>query len=467
MSQTGNSWKDIPWKEVIHTVRQRQAEIVNAEQAGDHQRMRELQDQLVRFQAAKLLAVRQVTSTGGRRSPGVDGHLWDTPERKLKAAHSLDPDHYQPRPARRVMMAKDHGRVRPLGILTMKDRAMQALYLFALDPVAEARADPHSYGFRKYRSTADAIACCEEIFNHEERPWWILNADIEKCFDTISHEWLLEHAPLDVDMLRGWLSAGYMEQGQVYTADQGLPQGGILSPTLANMALDGLEALLEEYAVQRRRYKPVYLVRYADDFLVISTSKRLLSHGAQPVIEEYLKVRGMRLSQEKTTIIHLKHGIEFLGYHLQAARGAVRIMPSRANLNKVLCKIETIIQGNPAISPAQLIRKLTPIIRGWADYYKHVEGRELFVELDRQVAQQLWKWAKTQHPGLFRGRHARRYFIPGPGSLRLFSDNDGHDLYCAREMPYVRHIPIDPACNPYDVTWTQYLKNRKKPYFSG
>jgi RNA-directed DNA polymerase len=453
-------WQHIPWSELLKTVRQMQAAIVKAEQAGDQNRVRQLQDQLVRSEAAKLLAVRQVTSTNGKRTPGIDGQLWDTPERKLAAARALDPERYQPQPARRVMIPKGHERLRPLGILTMRDRAMQALYLFALDPIAETRADPHSYGFRKYRATADAIARCAEIFNAEQCAWWILEADIAHCFDTISHEWLLRQIPLETEILRGWLTVGYLEQGQVYTPDRGLPQGGIISPTLANMTLDGLENLLTDVAA-RRRSKAVHLVRYADDFLVISSSKRLLRSHVQPRIEEFLKARGMRLAAEKTRITHLKHGVEFLGCHLCLRRGALRITPARANLQHVLQNIAATMQANPGASPTRLIQVLNPIIRGWVQYYKHLESRELFLELDRQVAQLLWKWAKDQHSGLLKHYRARQYFRPGPGGLRRFTDHEGQTLYGTRETPYVHYIPIDPACNPYDAQWAQYLKQRQ------
>jgi RNA-directed DNA polymerase len=464
MAQTSETWQRISWKDIIREVRRMQAEIVKAEQAGDTQRVRDLQDQLVHSRAAKLLAVRQVTSTGGgRRTPGIDGQLWDTPERKLEAAQQLDPHHYRPQPARRVAIPKEPGYTRPLGILTMKDRAMQALHLLALDPVAETRADPHSYGFRKYRSAADAIARCEEIFHDGEHPWWILNADIERCFEMISHDWLLHNIPLDSNILQGWLTAGYIEQGQVYTPDKGLPQGGILSPTLANMALDGLEPLLEATAARRRRRKSVYLVRYADDFLVMSPSKRWLSREAQPCIEEFLKSRGMRLSLEKTTIIHLKQGIEFLGFHLRYRRGTLRIEPSKANVEKVLHKIEGTIRAYPDASPTQLIQVLTPIIRGWTEYYKRVEIRALFAELDRRVADRLWQWALVRHPGVLKRRRARQYFVSGPGNLRLFTDQAGQTLYCAQAVPLIRYVPIDPACNAYDSTWQPYLQQRHQP----
>ncbi len=439
-----------------------QADIVKAEQAGDQEQVRQVQERLIRTEAAKLLAVHQVTSTNGRRSPGVDGRLWDTAARKLDAVRTLDPDHDQPQPARRVMIPKSSDRMRPIGVLTMHDRAMQALYLLALDPVAEVRADPHSYGFRKARATADAIARCEEIVADPERPWWILNADIEQCFDTISHEWLLTHVPLETEVLRGWLTAGYMDKGQVYSTDRGLPQGAIISPTLANLALNGLEAVLDECIQQQRRPRPLYLVRYADDFLVLSTSKRVLRRTVRPLLEDFLTVRGMRLSQKKTDLVHLKQGIEFLGCDLRIKKGDIRVAPAAGSVQKIAARVSALIQANPGITPSQVIQLLTPVIRSWANYYKHVSIREPFVDLDQRVAQILWTWAKEQQSGMFKRRHARRLFTTGPGSLRLLTDDEGNRLYCAQETPYVRHIPIEPHCNPYDPAWKKYLSDRQQ-----
>jgi RNA-directed DNA polymerase len=462
MAHSGNSWHSIAWKDVIQEVRRMQAALVKADQAGESQRVRDLQDQIVRSRAAKLLAIRQVTSTGGKRTPGIDGELWNTPERKMAAVDQLDCTDYQPQPARRVAIPKENGRVRPVSILTMNDRAMQALYLFALDPIAETRADPHSYGFRKYRSAADAIGYCEEIFLQDGQSRWILEADIERCFETISHEWLLHHIPLDQAVLRGWLTAGCLEGGQVYPQTQGLPQGGILSPTLANMTLDGLEPLLEIEATRKRRSTPVYVIRYADDFLVLHASKRTLRQMIQPQIEAFLQARGMRLSTEKTRITQAKQGWEFLGYRLQWKRGKLMIAPSKKGFVKVAARIEQIIRAYPLASPAEMICLLSPIIRGWAGYYRGLDDRRLFLELDRRVMKWLWEWAKARHTGVWKRRRARRYFTAGSGGLPRLTDGDGQTIFYAQDTPCIRHIPIDPACNPYDLAWKPYLRQRQQ-----
>jgi RNA-directed DNA polymerase len=462
MTTTPSTWKQIPWNAAIREVRKLQAAIVRAQQRDDAHQVCELQNRLVGMQAAKWLAVQQVTSTHGKQTPGIDGRLWDTPERKFEAARSLDPQSYHPQPARRVNIPKGEHRLRPLGILTMRDRAMQALYMLALDPVAETWADPHSYGFRKYRSTADAIAVCTEIFASGERPWWILNADIENCFETISHEWLLAQMPLDPDMLHGWLTAGYIEKGRHYTPAQGLPQGGILSPKLMNMTLDSLEAVLETIATERRRRRALYLIRYADDFVVISKKKRWLREMVRPVLDEFLRVRGMRLSEEKTTLIHLKQGLDFLGFHLSLKKGAVCVEPTQQAVTQIVDKVTTVLRMYPQAEPAEMIQRLNPIIRGWTEHYKHVEHRKRCVEADVRIARQVWTWVKERQHGVFKSRQAKQHFVAGPGKLRLLCDRDGHTLFCTQAIPWSPHIAIDPACNPYDPKWNAYLKERQQ-----
>ncbi len=455
------SWYTIPWKRMLHNVRQIQMKIVKAEQHGGLDEVQRLQQQILDSQEARLLAVKQVTSNSGKRTPGIDGHLWDTAEQKLEAAQKLKPEHYQPRPARRVPIPKSSGRFRPLGILTMKDRAMQALYLLALDPVAETHADPHSYGFRKYRSAADAIARCREIFESDDPPGWVLEADIESCFDSIDHEWLLSHIPLDSGVLQGWLTAGYMEHGQLYPVERGLPQGGIISPVLMNMALDGLEAQLEAQAAAQRRPSPVYLVRYADDFVVISRSKRLLQRHIIPCVEKFLAERGMCLSAQKTRLSHIKRGIEFLGFQLRSGKDELHIAPTSRNVANLLLKIDEVLKVNAESDPDRLALILSRILRGWSEYFKHIDTLAECRRIDRYVSKALWKWAVTQQTGLLKRRKARQHFTAGSDGIRTFLNSKGDPVFATRDVPVSPHTPIDPACNAYDIAWQSYLKQRQ------
>jgi RNA-directed DNA polymerase len=207
-------------------------------------KVKSLQRLLTGSRNGKLLAVRRVTENAGRKTSGVDGVSWDTQEKKMAAVNELKRRGYRPLPLRRIYIPKPNGKLRPLGIPTMKDRAMQALQLLALDPVAETKADENSYGFRQRRSCADAIeGCFKALARH---PGWVLEGDIRGCFDNISHEWLMAHVPMDKAVLRKWLKSGYMEKQSFYATEQGTPQGGIISPVLDNLALDGLERRLRK-----------------------------------------------------------------------------------------------------------------------------------------------------------------------------------------------------------------------------
>jgi len=260
-SSTSSSWEAVDWPTIKKTVLRLQMRIAKATRAGRWGKAKALQWLLTHSSSAKLLAVRRVVRNSGRNTPGVDGVLWRTSGQKLKAARSLQRRGYRPQPLRRIYISKRNGKLRPLGIPTMADRAQQALHLLALEPVAETLADPNAYGFRPKRSTADAIAQCFNVLVRKQSARWILEGDIKSCFDRISHSWLRKHIPMDKLILGKWLAAGYMEEGVIYPIEAGTPQGGIASPVFANMALDGLEAVAQGAA----RNQKVNVVKYADD----------------------------------------------------------------------------------------------------------------------------------------------------------------------------------------------------------
>ena len=235
-------WHGIPWRDAHQVVGRLQARIAKAAKAGDWRTVRRLQRLLTRSSSAKALAVRRVTENRGRKTPGIDRQTWSTPDEKWQAARTLSDRGYRPRPLRRVYIPKRNGERRPLGIPTMTDRAMQALHLLALDPVAEVVGDVHSYGFRRERSTVDAIEQVRNALGRRASPKWVLEGDIKGCFDHISHDWLLANVCMDRGVLRKWLKAGYFEGNTLFPTQAGTPQGGIISPVLANWALDGKRA---------------------------------------------------------------------------------------------------------------------------------------------------------------------------------------------------------------------------------
>jgi RNA-directed DNA polymerase len=273
-------WHAIDWSTVHQNVRRLQARIVKATQAGRWGKVKALQRLLTHSFSGKALAVLRVTNNRGKRTSGVDGIIWDTPAKKATAIQTLRHRGYRPRPLRRVYIPKQNGKKRPLGIPTMDDRAMQALYLLALDPIAETTADPNSYGFRQGRSTTDASEQCFKVLARNDRAAWVLEGDIKGCFDNISHAWLLAHVPMDKAILHKWLKAGFMEQHVFNATEAGTPQGGICSPALANLALDGLEDRLKRIKVPGAK---INVVRYADDFIVTGRSQELLETIVKPV----------------------------------------------------------------------------------------------------------------------------------------------------------------------------------------
>lgn len=234
------NWQHIPWDKCHQQVRRLQARIVKAVQEGRWNKVKTLQHLLTHSFSGKAVAVKRVTENRGKATPGIDKETWSTPQLKAEAISTLKRRGYQPLPMRRIYIPKKNGKKRPLSIPTMKDRAMQALYKLALEPVAETISDQRSYGFRSERSTRDAIEQCFNVLSSKHSAKWILEADIKGCFDNIDHHWLLKNIPMDKVILFKWLKAGYMEKGNLQPTLAGTPQGGIISPILANMALDGV-----------------------------------------------------------------------------------------------------------------------------------------------------------------------------------------------------------------------------------
>ena len=261
------SWDSIQWNQLRRQVRRLQVRIAKAAKEERWGKVAFLQHVLTRSIAARLLAVFRVASNKGKRTPGIDKVIWRSSRQKMQAVWSLNRRGYKPQPLRRIYIPKRNGKRRPLGIPTMRDRAMQALYLQALEPVAETRADPNSYGFRPRRSIADALGQCFIALAKENSPRVILEGDIQSCFDQISHEWMLDNIPMDRKILEKWLKTGYMEGGRLYPTEEGTPQGGVISPVLANLVLDGLETVaLQADSHRQGNFRPkINVVRYADD----------------------------------------------------------------------------------------------------------------------------------------------------------------------------------------------------------
>lgn len=466
--QLEKQWKSIDWKKAEFEVNRLQVRIAKAVQEKKHNTVKRLQYLLTHSFYAKALAVRKVTTNKGKNTSGVDKELWTTPASKMRAVLSLTDKNYKAKPLRRVFIEKKGKKAkRPLGIPCMYDRAMQALYALALEPVAETTADTRSFGFRKSRSCHDA---CEYIFAalaRKDSAQWVLEGDIKGCFDHISHEWLIENIPMDKSVLKQFLKAGFVFDRELFSTDEGTPRGGVISPILANMALDGMQkALYDRFHTNRLgkediRFKnahKVNLVRYADDFIVTAATKEI-AEEAKSIIRSFLKERGLELSEEKTVITHIDNGFDMLGWTFRKFKGKLIVKPSKKSIKSFVENLShTILTRGKAWKQEVLIEKLNQQIRGWTNYHQSVCACEAFAHIDYILYELLWSWAKRRHPHKGRWWVSTRYWHRIGNRNWVFSTED-KELLRVDHIPIVRHIKIRLDVNPYfDV---EYFTERK------
>lgn len=470
-------WEAIDWQKALAYVKKLQVRIVKAQKEGHYSKVKSLQWLLTHSFYAKALAVKRVTSNQGKRTSGVDHELWLTPQAKFNAISKLNRRGYHPQPLRRHYIPKKNGKMRPLGIPTMTDRAMQTLYKFSLEPIAETYADPNSYGFRIGRSTHDAIEQCFTDLNKGKSPEWILEGDIKGCFDHISHEWLLENIPMDTQILEKWLKCGYVETRKLFPTDEGAPQDGTISPTLMNMTLDGLERLLQERLPTRQKvngrthFNKLNFVRYADDFIITGESPEFLRDKVLPIVKEFLTERGLQLSEEKTVITHIEDGFDFLGKNIRKYNGKLLIKPSKTSVKSFLEKVRSIIKGNKSTKQETLIRKLNPVIRGWVNNQRYVVSSKVFSRVDYEIYKCLWQWAKRRHKKKSHKWIAQKYWHHIGSRQWTFSvpyenqSTEGEPLYCkleyATDTKIIRFKKIVAEANPFDECWTDYFEERE------
>lgn len=465
LSDKRGDWDAIEWGPVRHAVRRLQVRIAKAVRERRHAKVKALAWLLTHSSHAKLLAVKRVVSNKGRRTPGVDRKIWNTPRKRMQAINTLRRHGYRSLPLRRVYIEKKNGKLRPLGIPTMRDRAMQALYALALAPVAETAGDPNSYGFREYRGCADAIAQCFICLAKKCSPRWVLEGDIRSCFDEINHAWLLRHIPTDTKVLGQWLRAGYLDKGTLYPTLAGTPQGGIISPVLANMTLDGLEAAVRQ-AVPRRT--KVNVIRYADDFVITGGSQELLQDKVLPAVGAFLLERGLVLSEEKTHITPIEQGFDFLGQNLRKYGGKLLIQPAKTAVQAIIAKTKEIIRAHRGAQTAAMIGKLNPVIRGWANYHHHVCSSAAFAWVDSCIFGQLWRWARRRHTAKGKRWTRKHYFRTTASTLWQFfatvKGKEGRrtikDLLRAGSVTIFRHVKIQGETNPYDRQQDEYFRSR-------
>lgn len=480
--QTGErdltSWADIDWSVTEENVRRLQGRIFRAAAAGEPAKVKNLQKLLVRSRSVKMLAIRQVTQqNAGRNTPGVDGVVCDTPQGRMNLLNTgLNLRGYRPLPVRRVYIPKSNGKRRPLGIPTVRDRVMQAIVKMALEPEWESRFEANSYGFRPGRCTMDAIAAIHRNLNGRGTSEWILDADISGCFDNIDHESLLARLPVFTTILRRWLKAGVVELGTTRSTDTGTPQGGIISPLLANVALDGMEKLFGAEssngrqlvpALRRGRNKGVSLVRYADDFVVTAPSRTVLENHVLPVMAEFLAQRGLTLNEAKTRIVHVDKGFDFLGFNIRRFGRKVLTKPQKEKVLSHLRGIRDFLIRNRPTPASIVISKLAPIIRGWSGYYRFGASKQTFSYVDYRLWQLLWRWALRRHHNKGKKWVKARYFRQVGGRSWVFygkrSDTGGEASLCNySDISVRRFVKVKGKATPMNPDEATYWADRKR-----
>jgi RNA-directed DNA polymerase len=379
---------------------------------------------------------------------------------------------YRPASLKRIHIPKkDKSQTRPLGIPVMEDRARQAVHTQALQPIAETMADGNSYGFRVKRRCADAIDQCFKILAQRTSACWILEGDIKGFFDNIAFEWMLDNIPMNRKVLWAWLQSGFIDRGRKFPTTRGVPQGGIISPIIGNMVLDGLETCVQGCKRSRyRRANNINFVRYADDFIVTANTEEVLRNETIPKINEFLKPRGVFLSETKTKVTHISQGFDFLGQTVRRFQrrdgqlGKLQITPSKASFEAIKAKVKAICKASGGHTQEQLIDTVNPIIRGWANYHRHVICAETFAKLDSYVWRRLFRWGRKRHPDKTGRWIAERYFVNHNGNQWTFKDKASNKILisAAQTIKQQRYIKVKAEANPFDSEWESYFQNRDK-----
>ena len=480
-------WEQLPWPKLERAVFKLQRRIYHASQHGEVRKVHRLQRLLLKSRAAHVLAVRRVTQDNqGKHTAGVDGVKSLAPPQRLHLANQLG-SLPAGKPLRRVWIAKrGTTEKRPLGIPTMQDRALQALVKAALEPEWEAKFEPNSYGFRPGRSPHDAIGAIFTAIN--KQPKYVLDADIAKCFDRIDHQALLHKLatfPMLGRQIKRWLQAGVLDH-EVFTATEaGTPQGGVVSPLLANIALHGLEAhIRSQFPGQIRvasspeptvaNWKP-QVIRYADDLVILHRDKSVIE-TCRTLTKEWLQHMGLELNPKKTRIAHtlLNEGVagfDFLGFSVRQYRVSkfntatgrgfkTLIKPSADAIKRHATELAECIRRNPAAKQENLIGLLNPKIAGWGNYYRAVISKEVFQKLDHQLYVKLAKWARYRHPRKSRHWVSRRYWDIEPGHGWVFGHRQGLALNAHGRIPIVRHAKVRGTASPYDGNWSYWASRR-------
>jgi RNA-directed DNA polymerase len=475
-----NKYNEIDWNKCSHELKILQNKLAVASKDGVYdETCKQLQQQIVKSFAARASAVKSVVSKSRKKTPGVDKVTWDSSQKKWDAINQLkDTANYKAKSVRRVMISKKGtSEKRALSIPIMYDRAMQKLWFYALDPIIETNSDPRSFGFRKHRSVKDAAELirlnCGAVYGKRI----VGNTDIRKFFDTLDHQWVLDNIPINKKVLEQFLKGGILDyKNQLYDSLTGVPQGGVISPTISNCALNGLEKLVEDIP-------KCQIVRYADDFLILSDSEKIINEIVNPRIDTLLKKRGLEINLEKSGIFRIEEGFNYLGYHFREMPDATRtkgtkkgiflVKPAKENVAKLLSNCRAIIKKNKNANAGFLIMTLNPILRGWAEHFRCVVSSRVFNSISKAIYVSLMQWIKRKHRNMPKKPLIKRYFKTVRVGKKVNNwvfygkDQRGNEitLFQISSVKIVRHnmIPIKQPINPYLLKdENEFIKRNKK-----
>jgi RNA-directed DNA polymerase len=470
-------WSQIDWDAAEKQVRRLRQRIFTASQAGDLAKVRNLQKLMLRSHANTLVSMRRVAQlNAGRKTAGIDGKTALLPEEKAELVDWLQRESasWTARAVKRVFIAKSGGKQRPLGIPVLADRALQARVVNALEPEWEARFEPRSYGFRPGRGCHDAIEAiygtCKGV---RAKRVWVLDADLAAAFDRVDHNALLDRLGSfpAVGMVSGWLKAGVVDRGRFAPTEEGTPQGGVVSPLLLNIALHGMEEaagvryLSGTHVGHTRPGSPV-LIRYADDLAALCHSREE-AEQVKRRLAEWLAPRGLTFNEDKTRIVHLADGFDFLGFDIRRyANGKLIIKPSKAAVQRIRERLRTEMRALRGANAAAVLQRLNPIIRGWAAYYRTVVSKHVFTTLDSYMWWLTFKWAVRSHRNKPKHWITARYFGAFNTARRdrwVFGDREsGAYLTKFAWTKIVRHQMVDGFASPDDATLAGYWAARRR-----